>query len=188
MTLGDVLNTTGQDDQPDNLNPDERLDSLNLGDLDLSGSSLGSIPVTAYALGSASIADVPLSPSDESASNGNSVGHNTVNDWCTQMAGLNISRLTCSALGIDPDTPSTYQNVTPLALGILGVPLSSLSLTSIPVDQSDVDNSPLDSIAVKNLDGEEPRDGRDRGEEHRGEEPRCRQHRGEESSLSRTSH
>ena len=150
VTLGDVLNTTGQD-QTDNLNPEERLDSLNLGDIDLSGSSLGSIPVTAYVLGSASIADVPLSPSDESASNGETVAYNTVSDWCTQMAGLNIPRLTCSALGIDPSNSSTYQNVTPLALGILGVPLSSLSLTSIPVDQSDVDNSPLDSIALKNI-------------------------------------
>ena len=150
VTLGDVLNTTGQD-QPDLLNPEERLDSLNLGDLDLSGSSLGSIPVTAYVLGSASIADVPLSAADESASNGNSAAYNTVADWCSQMAALNIARLTCSKLGIDPATASTYQNVTPLALGILGVPLSSLSLTSIPVDQSDVDNSTLDSIAVKNI-------------------------------------
>ncbi len=147
VTLGEVLNTTGSD-SPDGLNPEKRLDSLNLGDLDLSGSSLGSIPVTAYVLGSASIANVPLSPSDESTSNGNTAAYNTVTDWCSQMAGLNLPRLTCSALGIDPSNSSTYQNVTPLALGILGLPLSSLSLTSIPVDQSDVDNSTLDSIAL----------------------------------------
>ena len=99
VSLEDVLTTTGSD-SPDNSNPAARLNSLPLSDIDIDGSSLGALPVAAYALGGTPIDNIPLNAGDFN-SDGTVNQDQTLTDWCT---ALNSVHWPCSDFGITSDS------------------------------------------------------------------------------------
>ena len=143
VSLEDVLTDNTETDQPDGLNPAARLNSLPLSDLDIDGSSLGALPVAAFALGGTSIDDIPLNSGDLN-SDGTVNQDQTLTDWCAALSGVNWP---CSDFGITSDTDTTdAANVTVLSLGVAGVPLASIPLDTIPLGSATVDGTPVASL------------------------------------------
>ena len=141
VSLEDVLTADTGSDSPDMSNPAARFNALPLSDVDISGSSLGSLPVAAYALGATtSIDDVPLNSAD--------IGNptQTLTDWCSD---LNSVHWPCSDFGITSDSDlADAANVSVLSLGIAGVPLASIPLDTIPLQAKTVDSSPIAGLSL----------------------------------------
>ncbi len=139
VSLENVLTTTGSD-SPDNSNPATRLNALPLSDINIDGSTLGSLPVAAYALGGTSIENVPLNSADV----GNQV--QTLTDWCSALSGVHWP---CSGFGIASNSDTAdAANVTVLSLGLAGVPLASIPLNTIPLGAGTVDGSPVAGLSL----------------------------------------
>ena len=144
VSLEDVLTTSGSD-APDGSNPADRFNALPLSDINIDGSTLGSLPVAAYALGGTSIDNIPLNSGDINSDHTvNQV--QTLTDWCTALNGVHWP---CSDFGISSNSDTAdAAGVTLLSLGIAGVPLGSLSLDAVPLDAGTIDGSPVAGLPL----------------------------------------
>jgi hypothetical protein len=138
VTLGDVINdtATGSNGEP---SPSTNLDSVDLGDLDLSSSPLGSIPISSVELGGLSLSSIGLS--------GSSPGSSAVGAWCTELSTLGSS---CQDFGMNASTGDD-NGVTLLSLALAGIPLHSIPLSSIPLHSINLSSIPLSSIPLSSI-------------------------------------
>ncbi|MFZ0665977.1 MAG: kelch repeat-containing protein, partial [Acidimicrobiales bacterium] len=132
VTLANVL---------DNATSAANLDTVDVGDLDLSSSPLSSIPLSSIDLGSTPLSSIGLG--------GTETGYDALQAWCAELGNPSIG-FSCSDFGIGSSDSTT--DVTLLALALAGVPLSSIPLSSIPLSSIDLASSPLSSIPLSSID------------------------------------
>ena len=119
-----------------------RFESVPLSGLDVSSTPLASLPLASIALAGTPLRSVPLPGAGASATS-------RLQAWCDQLARLSFN---CqSDFGIDPNSPSTADNVDLLTLSLAGVPLSSIPLRSVPLTSIDLTSSPLRSIPLRSV-------------------------------------
>ena len=131
VTLGQVLtNTTASD----NLTAY----GVTLGDLGVTGSALGTLPLDDVLLADTPLNSLPLSSTDTS---------NPLPDWCAALAAQGSS---CTDFGIDSASGST--SVTPLDLGLAGIGLSSTELSDTELSDTELSDTELSDTELSDTE------------------------------------
>ena len=120
-----------------------RFNSVTLGDLNLSGTALGSLPLIAVEL-----AGVDLTAISITGSTGTAKGN--LKAWCNQLKTLGY---TCvSQFKITPTQPSSDKNVDLLALSLAGVPVDSFQIRNVQIRNVDLATSQIRNVQIRNVE------------------------------------
>ncbi|HTX01453.1 MAG TPA: hypothetical protein VMD59_21900, partial [Acidimicrobiales bacterium] len=132
VSLYDVLTDTSHTDIDNPATgayetPAQVLDSLDIGNLGMSSSTLGSVPVAAFALGSTPIDDITLPGTTIPAgSSTTQAEQDALSGWCNALASLPDNPYDCASFGItSSDDVSDAASVNLFTLSLAGVALSS---------------------------------------------------------------
>ena len=115
---------------------------LDIDELGLAATPIGSIPVVAIGLGSLPIGSIPIGsidPTDPTA---------VITAWCDLLAG---SPADCDVIGVDPADPATADGVNMLSLSLAAAPIDSIPIGSIPIGSIPIGSIPIGSIPIGSI-------------------------------------
>jgi len=130
---------------------DAHLNSVDLGNLDLSSSSLDSLPLSALLLGNVPLSSIDL---DGTPAAPTAAAAAALSSWCSELATLQSAGadpFSCNDFGITAGTTANT-DVSLLSLALAGVPLQSVPLRSIPLRSIALTSSQLSSLSTSSDD------------------------------------